>query len=74
MLLFFQRLDDEEEKEIVLELGDDEGVCRKEGGSDGDPEIMLLMIKVMMIKVKMLMMLMKKVSDDDGYLGMKVIL
>ena len=32
MLLFFQRLDDEEEKEIVLELGDDEGVCREEGG------------------------------------------
>ena len=36
--------------------------------------MMMAMIMVMMMKVKMLMMLMKKISDDDGYLVMKVIL
>ena len=36
--------------------------------------LMQMKMKIMKIKVKMSMMMMKKVSDDDGYLVMKVIL
>ena len=37
-------------------------------------KMMKMKVKMEMMKVKMLMIMMKKVSDDDGYLVMKVIL